>query len=171
MTNDCCIVCYSESNFHPQTKCCGQRICEGCYYHKLLELCPICDREELNKKDMHCDYCNYKIKRLDYRVCSGCDTYCCTNCSHALECCSFDNNQKCNCCFCEDCQERFEDSDETCIYAHIENMQKRKYKDSDDDNSDESTYGYDTDDYEGYSDRTYSSSDEEDENLIIYTED
>lgn len=139
-----CVVCYNDSYFHPRTSCCNQIICEKCYYHDLQELCPICNRNEINKKNMYCNTCNSKIKRLDIRSCSACERDCCTKCSTRTMCCKFNNDEEgnCNCCLCEHCQIDYDESPDVCIDKFIQLAIHRHNNQSDDELS-EDEEGYD----------------------------
>ena len=105
-----CIVCHCNSDYHLQTKCCSQYICEKCFYHDMRELCPICDRTEINNKNCFCESCEACIPRLNYRTCLACEHECCVECAVQLNCCDFNDTGDCKCALCAKCQFVFEDS-------------------------------------------------------------
>lgn len=122
-----CIVCYEEcgNGGGERSICCNQNVCEECQI-KMDDLCPICEREDINSLSF-CDLCDNSHKRLEVRECQSCMNRCCNNCSFSTRCCST-RYGKVYCdkshVMCYECKDEYDKSDYNDIYAFIDAKQK-----------------------------------------------
>jgi len=87
-TRDLCCICHdSKTDIHEACERCKIKICEHCFYSQCKMLCPICDREELNKPK-ECGVCQKFFHDKDTSVCCICNEQICNAC--------FDTRHDCN---------------------------------------------------------------------------
>ena len=73
-----CSICYIEKD-DTYRYCCSD-LCNDCFL-KIKGICPICDRENLNKQ-VNCERCNTIHKILDINNCDMCNRNICNDCNY-----------------------------------------------------------------------------------------
>lgn len=71
-----CVVCHTTT--YGVTKRCCVPVCLPCTVNELRGICPLCDRDELNRL-RHCHCCHTDVGRFGYD-CESCDGLVCLDC-------------------------------------------------------------------------------------------
>ena len=77
-----CDLC-CDDDIHIHNECCGIKVCFPCDA-KLVGMCSLCDRMELNKT-ICCDKCSKECKIVTSGFCPYCEEIFCSTCLHINE--------------------------------------------------------------------------------------
>ena len=91
--DDKCIICDSSVRVERICIFCSTLVCYCCIINELRGLCPLCEREELNKLH-YCQYCHNEVRvglYMDGYECNSCGNadYSCLECvENSRACCN-----------------------------------------------------------------------------------